>query len=277
MSQIKNKHVVKKILAVLALSVLMPMVAQAQAASAPRQKLTDDPRFKEFRPDLVKTAIEKRQRFTHFTSGTGFYVDDHTIVTNEHVVQECKYIKVRGAVKPTYAKVRAVDKQSDLALLEAPERPVRIAQLRGERRPVVIGDEVTVMGYPLEYGIKGEYLIKQATITDTEDSYDGLKRLQFTDSVEKGNSGGPLLDDNGNVVGVVVGKMSFYLADSGSHGEEIKPVKTSSMAINLDSLRGFLDANKVVYRTDNVEYQYPDKWMERKAKDYIVNVHCIKE
>ena len=143
--------------------------------------------------------------------------------------------------------------------------------------PVTIGENVTVIGYPLEHGIKGNYLIKKGAVTDTEDVYDGIKRIQFTDTVEKGNSGGPLLDENGSVIGVVVGKMSFYLADSDMSGSNAKPVKTSSMAINLDSLRNFLGENRVVYRSSSIRHAIADKWMERKAKEYIVNVHCIKD
>ncbi len=134
------------------------------------------------------------------------------------------------------------------------------------------------MGYPLNHGITGDYMVKKAVITEPEDVYDGIKRVQFTDSVEKGNSGGPLLDDNGNVVGVVVGKMSFYLADSTTDTiKDPTPVKTSSMAVSLNDLRNFLHSNNIYYRSDNTRYNYPDKWMESKAKDYIVNVHCLKE
>jgi serine protease Do len=222
--------------------------------------------------------IEPEQKFKHFTSGTGFFVSNNYIITNEHVVQGCKNITIRGAVQPGSARIQAIDKQNDLALLKTSANPERIAQLRGDEIPVNAGEEVIVMGYPLERGIRGDYLIKKAVITDPEDVYEGIKRVQFTDSVEKGNSGGPLLDDNGNVVGVVVGKMSFYLADASMQGGiEPEPVKTSSMAISLDSLRSFLSENGVYYRSDSTRYNYPDKWMERKAKQYIVNVHCMKD
>ncbi len=225
----------------------------------------------------VAKDSDDKKRFTHFTSGTGFFVNQHHIITNDHVVQNCKYIKVRGAIEPDYATIVVSDSVNDLALLKTSTSSKRVALLRGEDIPVEIGEEVTVMGYPLEHGIKGDYIIKKGKITDTEDVYQGIRRLQFTDSVEKGNSGGPLLDENGSVVGVVVGKMSFYLADSDMTGENAKPVKTSSMAISLDSLRQFLDYNRVVHRSGTIKSATVDKWMERKAKEYIVNVHCIKD
>ncbi len=222
-----------------------------------------------------KTSKSSKKKVTHFTSGTGFFVSNNYIITNEHVVQGCKSIKIRGAVKDANIELYAIDKENDLALLKTSKTPGRIAPIRGEI-PLHINDNVTVIGYPLDRSIKGSYLIKKAKIIDTEDYYAGIERIQFTDSVEKGNSGGPLLDENGTVIGVVVGKMSFYLADSSSDETEAKPVKTTSMAISLDTLKNFMDDNNVFYRTDNTYYYYPDKNMEEKAKQYVVNVHCIK-
>jgi S1-C subfamily serine protease len=262
----KNRILVITIL--LSLAVSMKIYSPAMAAN------NQDDNITQYQSDDEESQPKKM--LLHFTSGTGFYVTSNYIITNEHVVRGCSSISIRGGIKPTYASVRAVDKVNDLALLKTPQVPERIAQLRGGDAPLKKGEEVTVMGYPLERGIRGQYLVKKAVVTDTHDIYDGTDRIEFTDSVEKGNSGGPLMDNNGNVVGVVVGKMSFYLADDSS-GIEAKPVKTSSMAISLESLRSFLTANKVYYSTDNTIYNYPDKWVEHKAKKYIVNVHCVKD
>lgn len=211
---------------------------------------------------------------THLTSGTGFFVSNDTIVTNEHVVQRCGHIRIRGAVDPGYAELIALDKDNDLALLKTSRTPRVVAPLRGNSS-IKVGEEVNVMGYPLDRSIKGKYLVKKAVITNNHDVYEGVERIQFTDTVEKGNSGGPLLDTNGTVIGVIVGKMSFYLA--GSDIENTKPIKTSSVAITLKNLKDFLNKNNIFYRTDNTVYKFADSSMENKAKDYIVNIQCVKD
>lgn len=225
--------------------------------------------------NITPSSETVQKEFMHFTSGTGFFVTDHHIVTNEHVVRDCKHIRIRGAVSPGYAKLRSIDKTKDLALLVTNRTPTRIAPLRGDI-PLLENEKVTVMGYPLEHGINGDYLITEAIVTNTHDNYNGVDRIQFTDAVAKGNSGGPLLDSNGAVVGVVVGKMSFYLTDANGK-EEAEPVKTSSVAVSLDTLKGFLDENQIYYRADNTQYEYAEGWMESKAKQYVVNIHCVKD
>lgn len=220
----------------------------------------------------IKSNVNLEQS-THITSGTGFFVSNDTIVTNEHVVQQCRHIKIRGAVEPGYAELNAVDKYNDLALLKTSRSPRVVAPLRGNM-PIKVGEEVNVMGYPLDRGMKGDYLVKKGVVTNNHDVYEGVERIQFTDAVEKGNSGGPLLDTNGTVIGVIVGRMSFFLA--GTDFKTTKPIKTSSVAITLNHLKDFLSKHNIFYRTDNTLYKFADRFMENKAKDYIVNIQCVK-
>ncbi len=213
-------------------------------------------------------------KVTRFTSGTGFFVDYQHIITNEHVVNSCNHIRIRGAVEPSYAKLVAIDHKNDLALLVTNNHPVRPALLRGEKN-IKIGENVSVLGYPLKSGITGKYVVKYAQVTDTSMYSDVPGSIQFTDTVEKGNSGGPLMDSSGTVVGVVVGKMSFYPLDQKGHKINT-PIKTSSIAIGLQKLKEFLDKFNVQYYTNDVAISYDKPYMEAQAKQYIVNVHCIK-
>ena len=227
------------------------------------------------RAGSLKTKVSASSTvISRFTSGTGFFIDYHHIITNEHVVQSCKHIRIRGAVQPSYAQLVSIDKDSDLALLRTSRSPIRPAALRGSKQ-IGIGDSVSVMGYPLEHGVTGSYILKNARITDVSSDSTSSNRIQFTDSVEKGNSGGPLLDASGTVIGVIVGKMNFYLAN-GSTINKSKPIKTSSVAINLTTLKRFLDKFHVLYYTDDVNTPFTTQYMEQKAQQYIVNIHCVK-
>lgn len=215
----------------------------------------------------------KKSALTTFTSGTGFFVDNNHIVTNEHVVKGCDHIRIRGEIEPSYAKLYATDAESDLALLRTNRSPKYAAELR-TKKSVDVGELVSVIGYPLEHGISGKYMVKTANITNIKDTFGNVNRLQFTDSVEKGNSGGPLLDSSGSVIGVVVGKMNFYLANADQN--DLKPIKTASVAISNSTLETFLNKYNIRYATNNQAQAFNPGSTEQKAKEYIVNIHCVK-
>lgn len=223
-------------------------------------------------PENSKKEIST-EKMIYITTGTGFFINNNTVITNEHVVQDCASIKIRGAINLSDAELIATNKTKDLAMIRTSINSRGIAALRGDV-PIQNNEEVNVMGYPLERGMKGTYLIRKATIVNNSDIYKGVERIAFTDAVEHGNSGGPLLDTSGTVIGVIVGKVSFY--PHGADEKNTQPTQTSSVAITLKDLKSFLNAYGIFFHTDNINYRYSDDYMENKAKDYIVNVQCYK-
>lgn len=225
---------------------------------------------------IAAAFAQEQQKTITFTSGTGFYVSSHHLITNEHVVHECDYIKVRGGVKPSFAQLIAVDKANDLALLKTNSTPTSIAALRGNS-DISEGEDITILGYPLEHGITGKYLIRKGKVTYVQDPFGNKNHFLFTDSVEKGNSGGPIVDGNGTVIGVVVGKMSYYMEETKMGHTEHGPTKTASVAISLATLKNFLNQNNIFYHIDNLRYGYTASWLENKERRFVVNVHCIHQ
>lgn len=268
MLQVETRYILKKLSKSAAIFAIIISLFSASYAN--------DSIVKEVQEQSLEKTINKKKKLINFTSGTGFFINKNYIITNEHVVLGCKQIRIRGEVEPGYASLVSIDKESDLALLTSENNAKRIASLR-KSELVNLDENVTVMGYPLEHGINGKYLVKKGKVTDIDEVINGVQRLQFTDSVEKGNSGGPLLDKSGNVVGVVVGRMNYYLADAET-GElkSEEPVKVSSVAVTLPSLKDFLENNGVDYATSEYDFEVNDKTVENAAKDYVVNIHCVK-
>ena len=139
-------------------------------------------------------------------SGTGFMVGPRLVATAAHVVAGTEYVSLvdhTGAT--TGARVVGFDPERDLALLQAerelPGRALRFGSKRGPR----LGAEVVALGFPLGLPLT----ITRGTISglDREVPIDGqtLFGLMQTDAaVNPGNSGGPLVQRSGEVVGVVV-------------------------------------------------------------------------
>lgn len=141
-------------------------------------------------------------------SGSGFVVDPGRLLTNAHVVQRCRAILARNAAGRTArAKLLATDTGRDLALLGVPRNFGPALTFRDA--PVVLrGESVVTYGFPLTGLLSSGPTLTTGSIS----ALTGLRdsRLDYTISapVQPGNSGGPLLDAQGHVIGVVVAKLN---------------------------------------------------------------------
>lgn len=225
--------------------------------------------------DEVRFAGLPRGVEYDIASGTGFYVNNENIVTNRHVVTGCRNIAIRGAVAPQLATLVVIDEELDLALLKASSPPQRVPYLRINYDAVAKDDILFSVGYPLDHSETGNYAIKEARVLSVKSRTDqtAFTNIQFTDTVDHGNSGGPLLDKNSNIVGVVTAKLTSY------DPEDPNNTRVSvGMAIGLDGLIDFLRRNSVTYAA-NATYDIFTNYsssVDKLARGYVVNIHCVK-
>ena len=142
-------------------------------------------------------------------TGSGFVAQDGTVVTNAHVVAGVDQPVVQTRDGQVYrAQTVQYDAASDLAVLRVPDLPDTPLPLEDS---AVQGETVSFAGYPLG----GPYTLRPATVQGeavapvqnvTTGETQTRSIIQFAGNVEQGNSGGPLLNDSGHVVGVVFAK-----------------------------------------------------------------------
>lgn len=136
------------------------------------------------------------------SSGTGFYVSrDGNVLTNAHVVSNCESITVDGNA----AKLVALSNQFDLALLRVAarnnSRPAAFANT-----PAKLNADITVAGYPLN-SLLGGLNVTRGSVSSTKGLMGDSITMQISAPIQPGNSGGPVLDATGSIVGVVVSKL----------------------------------------------------------------------
>jgi len=137
---------------------------------------------------------------TPYGSGTGFYLSDYDlIVTNQHVVAGASRVVVTGRkLKKTLSPVIYNDTLHDLAFIQLPQRFDFPPAGLGRYADVHEGDEVITIGHP--FGLR--YTSTQGIISKTRSPYKGLDYFQIDAPINPGNSGGPLIDRQGNIIGV---------------------------------------------------------------------------
>ena len=171
-------------------------------------------------------------------SGTGFFIsEDGFLVTNEHVVRDTALFRLVTSAGLISAKVVKVDAANDVALLKAEGQfaPLPVVSSRA----VKLGGTVATVGFP-NIGLQGfAPKLAKGEIAALSGAQDDPRYFQISVPVQPGNSGGALVDERGNVVGVVSAKLNVAaaLATSGALPENVNyAVKSSFLLSFLESV-----------------------------------------
>ena len=143
-------------------------------------------------------------------SGSGVVVAQGLALTNNHVVARCSSIDVLLAGQRYPARVRKNDATTDLALLEALGLPA--VDVPGLRNRAAIGEAVMVAGFPLQGVLASDLIVTDGIVNSLSGLANNTTQMQVSAPVQPGNSGGPLLDRSGNLVGLVVAKLDALRA-----------------------------------------------------------------
>ena len=148
------------------------------------------------------------------SSGTGFFLSkDGYIITNYHVVENARTIKVSGInddTKTSYtARVEISDKQNDLAILKITDlsfKPLTNIPYTFKYTTSSVGEDCFVLGYPLISTMGLDIKLTNGIISSKTGFEGNIAEYQMSAPVQPGNSGGPLFDKSGNIIGVVCAK-----------------------------------------------------------------------
>lgn len=205
-------------------------------------------------------------------AGSGFWVSpEGHLVTAKHVVEECVKVRVidSGADRGV-AVILAQDPNADVALLKADVRPARFATFR--RTPSRQGEDVLVYGFPLGGTLASSGVSTTGTINALAGIGNDPSLVQISAPVQPGNSGGPMVDTSGHVLGVVVSKLdAVKIATAiGDIPQNVNFAVKSSLAMNL------LDAAGVPYAISASDVRLNNADLSQQVRGIAVRLDCYK-
>ena len=165
------------------------------------------------------------------SSGTGFFVSSSGhMVTNYHVIEECNSVKVHYKGSEKDAQVLFTDKTNDLAIIKANVKPDKVYAVSDE--DVSLLEDIIVAGYPLGKKVSAAIKTSKGSVTALAGYGDNYSNFQTDAALNSGNSGGPIMDQKGNILGVAV---AHYGKDIG--------VESFNFGVKSSTLKTFASSN----------------------------------
>ena len=186
--------------------------AQLTIAREKGQVLTSQEIYQKVNPSVVTVMVQLSgaSDYTRLGVGTGVIVtSDGYILTNHHVVEggrDCSVMLSTGHV--FQAKYVASDAENDLAVLKVDQTDLPTVVL-ADSDSLTVGDKVYAIGNPLGVELRGTFTDGIVSAINRDVQVDGhtMTLIQTNAALNSGNSGGPLINDCGQVVGINVVKM----------------------------------------------------------------------
>ncbi len=215
---------------------------------------------------VLETNIENNQTegndstVVAASSGTGFFVSTNGhMVTNNHVIEGCDIVKAHYKGRELDADVLFTDRSNDLAIIKANIKPEKVFPVSNE--DVSLLEDIIVAGYPLGKNISASIKTFKGSVTALAGFGDNYSNFQIDASLSSGNSGGPIINQKGNVVGVAVEK----LVEVGVEG--------FNFGVKSSTLKTFASSNQIKFEPASTE-ELSNKELGQLITEATIYLEC---
>jgi len=261
-----------------------------------RKKLEEERRkFEDLRlaeKNRQRQAQAKKKPPPQSGTGSGFFVSKMGhVITNAHVVQNCNKVTIGdNANKQVPAEVVNKDKSNDLALLKLSTLEMASAESKSliqklgivvvplatngllRNEDVRLGEKVLVAGYPFGEFFSNTIKVTSGIVSATRGAGDDSGQFQLDAAVQPGNSGGPIYDSGGNIVGVVISQLDkLKMAKAiGSLPENV------NFGIKASTVRQFLTSSGLPSKKSERTEEKSTEQLAEIAKNQALMVMCLQ-
>ena len=221
----------------------------------------------EFEKDYPPVAEYEKIQKAEWT-GSGFAIADGYIATNYHVASGAKNIRIKGIggnFKKSYkAVVVANDKDNDISILKIVDKdyegmgtiPYKIV-----KTIIDVGENIIVLGYPKVETMGEEIKVTEGIISSSTGFQGNRSMYQISAAVQPGNSGGPMFDDKGTVIGIVCAK----------HAD----AENANYAVKISNLFSLINSSNLGIKVaDNKVNEKKVSNIVKKVKNYVYLIEC---
>jgi hypothetical protein len=204
------------------------------------------------------------------STGTGFYISSTGhVLTNHHVVDGCATVAIsRPGGQRVPLRLIGADEGADLAVLVQENATTTPLNLRGGGgKPIRAGERVVLVGYPARSQLGGVN-VTEGIVSGLRGALGDQSRFQYTAPTQPGNSGGPVLDASGLVVGVVVSQIDKISGE--------RTAQNINFGIKLDLVRTFLAANGVTAADSEPGQALPAADILQNADQSVLPLDCLE-
>ena len=204
-------------------------------------------------------------------SGTGFFVNkEGYIVTNQHVAGICQSLASYINGETHLFRIIALDQRNDLALLRGEYR--NKTYLNINVMGAEFGEDIMAFGFPLAENLSSSVKLTRGIVSSLSGPENDISLIQIDAAIQPGNSGGPVLNYNGQVVGVAssgLNKIQMLLDEESPYIPE-----NVNFAVSANTLTSFLRSNSINIFNDFYEKKSSQE-LAKIGMPPTIQLHCL--
>ncbi len=204
-------------------------------------------------------------------SGTGFFVSSagHA-VSNEHVVGICKKVATKIEGEKLFFNILKTDKVNDIGLLKGDYKSSTFLNIKSDGAE--FGEDIVAFGYPLSDKLSSSVKLSRGIVSSLSGPNDNYSEIQIDAAIQPGNSGGPVLNMEGQVVGIAssgLNKVLMLLDEDQPYIPE-----NINFAVAAPTLLNFLKANGVSTKSEALEIKNT-KELAKIGRPATIQLFCL--